>query len=225
MERFPDKNILYLDVDLQIVDYPKDLVNVSDEQYDFAIYNWLNDEHNEAYVPISKKHQVENSHSHLYVFSHRVDYRSKTQLICSGGVQFYKNSDSAKRLLKEWQYVMAEAPYSADDECLDLAYNNFKATDLKSFWLDKSYIRLPWWPHVKPVILHPEWTRAYARPPLPEYPNRRHFYPERCELRSTPYYFPPDCIIDTKNSLLRKMENSQLVNIRKIGQRFWIYSE
>ena len=49
MKAFPKKNILYLDVDVFFVDYPERIDAISNARYDFAIYNWLSDEHNETY--------------------------------------------------------------------------------------------------------------------------------------------------------------------------------
>ncbi len=227
MQKFPTKDILYVDIDLFFIDDPKVIIEISGSNYGFAIYNWLSDEHNEAYIPINEKLEAGNINSHLYIFSHSIDLHSSKQLICSGGVQFYRNSDSSKYLLEAWQRVIADNPLSADDQCLDFAFNNFilDLIDLKPFWLNKSYLRLPWWPHVKPVILHPELPSPQRRPLIAERQNRKRFYPELCQQRSTPYYFPIDYVIDTKNSLLIKIENQQLVDVKRINQQFWIYPE
>lgn len=228
MKRFLDKNILYVDADILFAEYPDIIIEISNAQYDFAIYNWLHDMHNEAYMPIMKDLEGECKFSEFYVYSHHISFYSDKQLICSGGVQFYRNSLPVLQLLRVWQSVIAENPYSADDECLDYGYNNFDTNGgkIKPFWLDKSYLRLPWWPHVRPVILHPGISRAGEhRKPIVEIDNRKRFYPEKCTEKNVPLYFPPDYVIDTKRRLLLKIVNSQVVDVREIQQEFWVYPE
>ena len=225
MLRFPAKNILYLDIDVFFVDYPDVIVEISEANYDFAIYNWLNDEHNEAYIPINRKIESGNIYSDFYMFSHCIGYHSNEQLICSGAVQFYRNSIKTKYLLESWQRVIANNPDYADDECLDYAYNNFilDLEDLKPFWLDKPYCRYPWWPHIKPVILHPDLPCGKRSCHLTEINNRQRFYPIRCQPKSNSFLFSPDYIIDTKNRFLLKIINNQITDRKTIKQDFWIY--
>jgi hypothetical protein len=227
MERFPSKNILYLDVDVLFMEYPSDIDEISKSNYDFAVYNWLNDEHNEAYMPINGKLEVGNPSSEYYVFSHYIGYFSLEQLICSGAVQFYSNSNKAKYLLELWQTVIAEIPDYQDDESLDYTFNNFilNEIDIKLFWLNKSYIRNPWWPHVKPVILHPAIPSAGRRYNLTELNNRKRIYVELCKKKSNQFYFPQDYIIDTRRKLLLKIIDDEIINTKPISQDFWIYPE
>jgi hypothetical protein len=228
MQRFSGKGILYLDVDMFFTDFPEKMSEISRLEYDFAIYNWLNDEHNEAYIPMNMKIEAGNVYSDFYIFSHHIGYYCPRQLLCSGGVQFYRNSREARQLLEAWQSIIANAPDSADDECLDFAYNNLDLSSitLKPFWLDKDYLRLPWWPHVKPVILHTAIPRAgVGRSPVSERKNQKRFYPEQCRKNTADFYFPADYVIDTKNGYLLKFENEQLVDSGKISRKFWIYPE
>lgn len=226
-DQFPKKNILYVDVDVLFVDYPHRIITVSDRQCDFAIYNWLNDEHNEAYVPLKNDKSGQSSFSEYYVYSHSIQLYCPDQLICSGGVQLYGNTLNARLLLERWLEVIAWSPYSADDECLDLAYNNFhpESISLNSVWLDKSCLRMPWWPHVKPVILHPNLPMAGSRKPLTAINSRKRFYPERCQIKQIMLCFPQEYIIDTRTRHLLKVENSRIVDARPIQQEFWIYPE
>jgi hypothetical protein len=228
MQRFPEKNILYLDLDMFFADYPHAINEISRSQYEFAVYNWLNDQHNEAYVPLNMKIEAGNIYSYVYRFSHHIGYYCPDQLICSGGVQFYRNSAEAMSLLESWQSVIANSPDSADDECLDYAYNNrdMNLIQLKSFWLDKPYLRLPWWPHVKPVILHKSMPMAgNGRSPVPVRNDRQRFYPGKCRIRMEEFFFPANYLIDTKNGYLLMFENETLIDSRKITQEFWIYPE
>ncbi len=227
MDQFTGKNILYLDVDVLFMDYPGRIFEISKAGYDLALYNWLADRHNEAYMPIAGRPSDEQAADGRFVFSHQIPYFCTDQLLCSGGVQFYRNSPQTKKLLQSWQGVLAASPMSADDECLDFAFNNGEqeTLSLRAFWLDKSYLRMPWWPHVKPVILHPAIPRAGNRKPLTELTGKQRFYPEFCEGKKDPLLFPPDCIIDTKRRELLKIEHARVVETRPIQQEFWVYPE
>jgi hypothetical protein len=225
--RFPGKNILCLDVDMFFMDYPADIVKASGSGHDFAVYNWLHDVHNETYLPVNGKLEAGNRYSDFYVFSHSINFLSDEQLLSSGGVQFYRNSPEAGHLLEVWQTVLSENPDYADDQCLDYAYNNFirDSRDLKAFWLEKSYVRFPWWPHVKPVILHPELCSVKKRAQLDEIDGRKRFYPEKCQKNASDFLFPGGCIIDTKEHILLKEVNGRIVDRIPIRQDFWIYPE
>lgn len=227
LDRFPDSNVLYLDADMFFMDYPSDIVRASRSGYDFAIYNWLNDEHNEAYVPLNMKLESGNRYSDYYVFSHSIKVFSSDQLICSGGVQFFRNSPVAKMLLEHWKSFVVRHPGYADDECLDYVYNNFIAEScgLKAFWLNKAYIRFPWWPHVKPVIIHPGLPAEGSGRHIEVLEKKPRFYPEKCRHNPGELLFPRDYVIDTKERLLLKVVNNRVVDSSPIPQEFWIYPE
>jgi hypothetical protein len=124
MARFPDRNILYVDVDVVFVEYPVKIAEISDKGYDFAIYNWLGDEQNAGYSPLYKEAEGRRIVTEQYILTHYVPYYCPDQLRCSGGVQFYRNCPEVKSFLKAWLNVIAQSPYAADDECLDYTYNN-----------------------------------------------------------------------------------------------------
>jgi hypothetical protein len=228
LAHFPDKNVLCVDTDMFFMDYPGDIARASDSGYDFAVYNWLNDAHNEAYMPINRTLAENNRLSDFYLFSHCIGYSSSEQLISSGGVQFYRNSSEAKYLLDAWQAFIVSNPDFAEDQCLDFVYNNFiiDKRNIKVFWFDKSYLRFPWWPHIRPVIIHsglPSGNRSHL---LTEINSRLRFYPERCTQKKwTDLIFPKDCIIDTKAKLLLKIFNNQIVDQKPVQHDFWIYPE
>jgi hypothetical protein len=123
--RFPEQNILCLDSDMFFIDYPNKIVELSESDYDFAVYNWLNDRHNEAYIPINRKLEAGDRASDIYIYSHCNFLFSSEQLLSSGGVQFYRNSLEAKYLLESWQTLIVSNPDFAEDQCLDFVYNNF----------------------------------------------------------------------------------------------------
>jgi hypothetical protein len=228
MEKFPTKNILYVDADVLFKDYPERLSEISSDKYDFAVYNWLSDKHNEAYMPIVNSEGGEESISEkYYALSRSIELYCPDQLLCSGGVQFYRNSSGVKSFLEYWQHVIAQNPTSADDECLDYAYNNLNSTGitLRAMWLDKPYLRMPWWPHVKPIILHPGMPVGGKRMTLPDIGNRKRYYPERCCKKQDNLIFPRDYIIDVEEKILFRVDNSCIVDKHPIKEVFWIYPE
>jgi hypothetical protein len=97
---------------------------------------------------------------------------------------------------------------------------------LKTRWLDKAYLRMGWWPHVRPVLLHPGIpTPTSLRPPFPEIGTQRRLYPERCQRRQGPLVFPKDHLIDTKSRLLMRLEDNQVVETRPIDQESWVFTD
>jgi hypothetical protein len=223
------KPVLYVDVDCLIVDYPNIFEEYIRNKYDFAIYNWLADEHTECYIPVdiegTNGNETRVIRNRFYKFSHSIDYYSAEQLICSGAVQFYNNTNEARILLREWQNVIAQHPNTADDVCLDYTFNNFILGNLplKAGWLTKAYIRYAWWIYVRPIINHPDIPRAGGVfQPIPEVQGRKRFYPERAQPKNVDYYFPRDCLIDTKSMVLLKVQNGQLVRWRPLDRKLWL---
>ncbi len=228
LERFPDTDVLYMDADTFFMQRPSVLLGLRQDACDFAVYNWLSDPHNEAYVPANRKLRSGERESDFYVFSHRVEWTSSDQLICSGAVQYYGNTRPARALLQAWQRVIVDNPRSADDTCLSFAYNNpIEGTRLRTRWLEKSYIRHAWWPHVEPVVLHPAMpTSGQAHLPPAESPDRRRLYLERCARNTAEVLFPAGCTVDTTTGIVYRIEDGKrLVPVGRHDGRFWIYPE
>lgn len=227
LERY-EKPILYLDADCYFADYPRQIEILVQDGYDFGIYNWLADEHTDAYRPIDVK--VDDASGsriikkRFYVFSHSVDYYATDQLICSGAVQFYGNTAGARMLLRAWHNVVANFPNSADDECMTFAYNNLveRSMNLRVKWLDKAYARCAWWIYVRPVIDHPDFPDlGQAFLPIPESQGRKCFYPERAQLPRVNPIFPRGYVIDTKEKMLLRPSGGGLVPIGKFEHEIW----
>jgi hypothetical protein len=228
LEKFSTKNILYLDIDVFLFDYPRVIVEISKDNYDFAIYNWLNDDHNECYMPIKTETKIPewgNAQSRFYIYANCIQFFDNQQLIASGPVSFYRNSNNAKYLLQSWFNITAKSPSHTEDQLLDFAYNNFILgnKDLKPFWLDKSYCRFPFWIYAKPVILHPDFP--LERTMLIEIGKMKRVYFERCQPKTNNFIFHPDYIIDTHTNQLIKVSNNQIVDVKSIKQKLWIYPE
>ena len=229
LDRLPGVAVAYLDVDAYFVAEPTSLVRARASQCDLAIYNWLNDPHNEAYLPANGRLASGHQASDTYVFSHRVLWSSSEQLICSGMTQYYGNTAPARLLLEAWQQTIAGNSRSADDECLNYAHNNAVLDGLRlhSLWLDKAYARCPWWPHVEPVVLHPDIpARGQLSRAVEPAGNRRCIYLERCVANDTPALFPPDGGVDTRTgTVFRHGPDKQPIPVGHYAGPFWIYDE
>lgn len=224
-----NKPVLYLDVDTYFAQYPEAIENLATSGCEFAIYNWLADEHTEAYKPVevnigsSSKPII--SRNRFFVYSHSIDHFSTDQLICSGAVQFYANTSAAKNLLRAWHNAVVRFGNVADDQCLDFAYNNFPGNEEKPVtrWLDKSYARYAFWIHVRPIINHPDMPYLGSGcKSIDNLEGGKRLYPERLQKLNVDYIFPKNCVIDVERKFLCKADAGQLVPFAKIDRALWI---
>jgi hypothetical protein len=125
--------------------------------------------------------------------------------------------------------VIGDNPRSADDKCLDFAYNNDidGCACLRSTWLDKSQLRQPWWPQVEPVVLHsPLPSASRARALVAESDTQKRVHLDRCAENRSALLFPADCAVDTTTGIVYRIEEGKrLVRCGKYDGRFWIYPE
>ena len=220
------KPVLYVDADCEFLSEPDMLEPMAQSDCDFAVYNWLADEQTDAFAPveitIANGPPIKNR---FYIFTHSVEHFTTNQLICSGPVQFYGNSAAARLLLSEWFRIIEAFPGTADDECLDFAFNNLgpRGSGIKTRWLPKAYARYSWWIYVKPVINHsdmPNLENNFTH--ITDPTGKRRFYPERAEKRKAAHLFPRECIIDTAQRKLCLMVRGQLVAVGLTDQNFWL---
>jgi hypothetical protein len=231
LERY-QRPILYLDVDCVVAQPPTRVDDLLARRVDFAIFNWLAEEHTESYVradvTVQEGADGGNSQARFYRFSHSIDVKSQCQLLGSGAVQWYHNTDAARRLLAHWQAVIESSPRSADDKCLDLAFNNYPSGDppLTAAWLDKSYARYAWWIYQRPVIDHPEFPYSgEGFTPLHEVNGRPRFRPGSLQRRTVEYVFPKDCLIDTQTRTLLRLLQGAWQTVGTVGIPLWISRE
>jgi hypothetical protein len=213
LERYR-RPVLYVDVDCVVAQRPTRIDEYLAARVDFAIFNWLAEERTEAYIPaeiaVHDGSATRTTRDRFFRFSHSIDAMSGTQLLCSGAVQWYNNTGAARRLLASWQGVIERSPGSADDKCLDFAFNNFSVhgTPLKPAWLAKSYARYAWWIYESPVINHPELPdTGQGFTPLDELDGRRRIYADELQQRKVDYIFPKDCLIDTQTRTLFRLHD------------------
>lgn len=221
--------ILYIDIDCEVVDAPNRIEALVHDGYDFAIYNWLADEHTESYVPVEISLKVDDKMQtftdRFYHFSHSIDDYSVDQMICSGAVQLYNDSAPAKALLKNWHKAILAHPHTEDDACLDFVFNNQPSDDtgLKFAWLEKAYARYGWWIYEKPVINHPDIPyRGNAFQEIQDRPGAKRVYMERTQPRVVEYYFPKDQLIDTETCMLIKVQDGAFASWQPLTRKLWI---
>jgi hypothetical protein len=221
--------VLYLDVDCVIVQQPTRVNDLLAGNVDFAIFNWLAEEHTESYVqadvPVQDGSGRRIERDRYYRFSHSIDLKSQTQLLGSGAVQWYNNTNAARRLLAHWQAVIEMSPCSADDKCLDLAFNNYPSGDppLTAAWLDKGYARCAWWIYQRPVIDHPEFPHSgtgFAR--LDALAGRPRIRMNSLQQRTVDYVFPKDCLIDTRARTLLRLQDGVWRPAGTIAVPLWL---
>lgn len=162
--RYFKSNILFLDIDLILIDYPDIFLN---SRFDFMIYNWLSDIHNTGYRieedsidNISKSNHIHKEYKPVI----NIPYYDPNQLLCSGPVQYYKPKPEIFRFLSTLGEYLSLNPLASDDHLMDVFFN-FNKFNISYGWLPKEYCRFPWWPHIKPTILHNNWpTPEQNRP-------------------------------------------------------------
>jgi hypothetical protein len=203
--------VLYIDCDCVFRAEPKRIRALLANGVDFAVYNWLADEHTDAFNPVypmSSTDDARPTQSRFYGFRHAIDWFAPDQLICSGAVQFYSNAPAALALLDTWGKTIREFHGAPDDHCLDRAFNFLRpaARDWRWTWLDKGYARYLWWIYVRPIIDHPQLP-AQGDPaavnilgPVSNSPLR--WNKDRAEMRVDGRLFLRDSIIDADRRLI-----------------------
>jgi hypothetical protein len=223
------KPILYLDADCEFVAEPELLPQLVKSGCDFAVYNWLPDDHTDTFVPIELGVGADGPpiKNRFFRFLSSIDWYSKSQLLASGCVQFYANTEGARHLLSQWHQTVATCPGTADDQCLSFSFNNLEPgkSTLNVHWLPKAYARMSWWIYVKPVINHegrPQKDSRFFPFESVDTGARKIWYPSSAEFKTVTSLFPRDCIIDTERRVLAKIVGDQLVTVGITDQTFWI---
>lgn len=223
------KPVLYVDADCEFVAQPDLILELARSRCDFAIYNWLVDDYTDIFKPVEFfKDGIKTSSKRFYRYNGGVDWYSTTQLVCSGLVQFYRNSPAARALLARWQQTIMVFPGCADDQCLDFTYNNLGRRSwlywfLKTRWLPKAYARIAFWIYAEPVINHPEIPAledTFVRISDPAGRQRRYQSGLRRKKGGCP--IPRDCIVDTEKGLLCRHVDGKIVPFVRTGQKFWL---
>jgi hypothetical protein len=223
------KPVLYLDADCEFVAEPDFISELVGSGCDFAIYNWLADECTDAFIPVELGVGPDGPpiKNRFFRYFRSIDWFSTSQLICSGCVQLYGNSELARQLLSEWHRAITMFPGTSDDSCLTFAFNNRNPPlgALNVRWLPKAYARISWWIYEKPVINHrelPQLVSKFRNFDDIDTGERRIWYPSAAELKTITGPFPRDCIIDAERGVFGKIVGDQLVTIGITDRTFWI---
>jgi len=147
------KPILYVDADIVFRQPPSLIADLCASDIDFAVYNWLADAQNDAWMPIGD--------GRLWKFYFAMDALSDSQLAASGAVQFWNGTPPVHELLAAWEKALVDFPGVQDDHCLDFAFNH-RAPDMRARWLPKEYARYAFWMYADPVIDHPDFPAPQA---------------------------------------------------------------
>jgi hypothetical protein len=220
--------VLYVDVDCVIAQPPIRIQEILAQQKDFAIFNWLAEMHTEAYVPADLSRWEAFARTarpgRFYRFSHSIDDSTDSQLLCSGAVQWYNTTSAAALLLENWQAAIERAPGTADDKCLDFAFNNFpRQTPLTPAWLDKRYARYAWWIYAEPVIDHPEMPfSGEGFVPLVELDGKPRIHREALRRQAVHHVFPKDCLIDTETRTLMRLRDGVWHAVGRFTMPLWL---
>ena len=214
-------SILYVDCDVVFRERPSLIDDLSDQEVDFAILNWLALERNDAYRPLTIEGLSNSNQPQARFFrtSHQIPFSSTTQLICSGAVQFWGRSDQSLDLLRAWHRCIVLNPYARDDHSLDFAFNNLthsRCMPLRHSWLPKSYCRYAWWIFDKPTIDHPDFPYSGGKWALVEdSEGRPRINQEKLIPRQPLWEFPEDAFIDSHKNFCYRLNHS---NPEPIGQ-------
>jgi hypothetical protein len=224
------KPVLYLDADCEFVAQPDLITELTRSDCDFAIYNWLADEYADRFHPVEPEFaDLAPGQKRFFRYTGSVDYYSTSQLLCSGPVQFYKTSLSARAFLGRWHRTVAAFPGCADDHCLDFTYNNLRRNSwlswsLKTRWLPKAYARYAFWIYAEPVINHPDfpaWNYSNFRP-IKDPGGRQVRYLSAMERKNDAYRLPRNCIIDIEERKLCKLIDGKIVPVGTTEENFWV---
>lgn len=216
--------VLYLDADVIVRALPTKILQVARSGADFAIYNWIADLANDAYVPVRVHVNGGQISNRFYQFSHSIDLYDPGQLICSGAVQYYNSTVGARHILACWLNAIEQYPNVADDELLDYTFNFLVAAErAKATWLDKAHCRYPWWIHVRPIIDHPEMPAAgSASRSFSKVAGRERFNATRVKRNPPQGPFPRNCLIDVKEKCLLRMAGQSAVPVGTFENELWL---
>jgi len=217
-----------VDCDCEFVARPELIMKLAGSKCDFAIYNWLADDYTDFFKPIEISKNGENVPSNrFYRYNGSVEWYSSTQLVCSGLVQFYRDSFAARNLLSQWQRTIMEFPESADDQCLDFTHNNLSKCSLlywtlRTRWLPKAYARIGFWIYVEPVINHAELPTEFIFAPINDPRGRQRRYQSGLSRKKGTCPIPRDCIVDTANGVLLRQVDGKWVASERTELKFWV---
>lgn len=220
-----ERPVLYVDCDCVVLKYPTLINEIISQGCDFAIFNWLTSERSDAYAPY--RLPLEGSElKRYYGYSHQYDLLSNDQLVCSGAVQFWGQTESAKHLLTSWRETVQNNPLTPDDISLDFTFNNDLShfhKSLKPYWLPKNYVRYPFWIFDEPTISHPDFPLViHEWKDIDDAAGRMRFYPARMQLKEKKYHIEPGYFLDTYTGDILNQRGDHFVIVGSVKAKYWL---
>lgn len=213
-----DRPILFVDADCVVRQPPELIARLCAEGYDFAIYNWVSDPINDAWVPFKGvPGGTAGDPRRYWVFHHSVELSSETQMLSSGAVHLWRNSPATLALLEAWEASLSVHPRSIDDQCLDYAFNvaTRSSRTVKYCWLPKEYMRYAWWIYAAPIIDHPDIPHELDPDSFHDMKAERLVQAEIVEEHKK-RVFPRDCIVDVQDKMLLRPSVAGWQRVRRI---------
>ena len=221
--------ILFIDCDMEIVQKPELFYRLDEKKIDFAIYNWLEDNDNDGYLPLKLNINSSEGKIEKTYFINKVNVKllnhseKEKQLFSSGAVAYFSNSDLSNKLLKDWYKNIEKYPQLPDDQILDYTFNfTFdKKNKLKIEWLSKNYCRVYWWIFTKPIINHPDNVSHREKDNFYKITGKKRFKIENTIKRETSK-IPSDLIIDINEKKLLKIKNGKIFIIKDFKEKIYV---
>ena len=221
--------ILFIDCDMEIVQKPELFYRLDEKKIDFAIYNWLEDNDNDGYLPLKLNINSSEGKIEKTYFINKVNVKllnhseKEKQLFSSGAVAYFSNSDLSNKLLKDWYKNIEKYPQLPDDQILDYTFNfTFdKKNKLKIEWLSKNYCRVYWWIFTKPIINHPDNVSHREKDNFYKITGKKRFKIENTIKRETSK-IPSDLLIDINEKKLLKIKNGKIFIIKNFKEKTYV---
>ena len=221
--------ILFIDCDMEIVQKPELFYRLDEKKIDFAIYNWLEDNDNDGYLPLKLNINTSEGKIEKTYFINKVNVKllnhseKEKQLFSSGAVAYFSNSNLSNKLLKDWYKNIEKYPQLPDDQILDYTFNfTFdKKNKLKIEWLSKNYCRVYWWIFTKPIINHPDNVSHREKDNFYKITGKKRFKIENTIKRETSK-IPSDLIIDIDEKKLLKIKNGKIFIIKNFKEKTYV---
>ena len=221
--------ILFIDCDMEIVQKPELFYRLDEKKIDFAIYNWLEDNDNDGYLPLKLNINTSEGKIEKTYFINKVNVKllnhseKEKQLFSSGAVAYFSNSDLSNKLLKDWYKNIEKYPQLPDDQILDYTFNfTFdKKNKLKIEWLSKNYCRVYWWIFTKPIINHPDNVSHREKDNFYKITGKKRYKIENTIKRETSK-IPSDLIIDINEKKLLKIKNGKIFIIKNFKEKTYV---
>jgi hypothetical protein len=221
--------ILYVDSDIVFKKNPELLFSFKEKKIDFAIYNFVEDDDNEGYLPF-KINITENNNlipKEFYITKVSVplfnSQNHEKQMLTAGAVAYFSNSEASMSLLEKWLQNIKLFPKAVDDQTLDYTFNiDFnKKKKLNVFWLPKSYCRYSFWIFTDPVINHPDELTYRPEDNFDDITGKKRYIRKNI-LKRLNAKIDKSHFIDIKKKLILKVVSNKIEIVKKFTDEIFL---